>query len=116
MKSVFRIATTLAAAIALVAAPALADGKGKGKGKHRHDHDDVVEVIRVVHYRPGHAKTGALHVVEVLLHIFQELQRDGFQAVIIGAGKRGLRQRVANALFRRKNGQTGLGAADVPGE
>ena len=53
MKSVFRIATTLAAAIALVAAPALADGKGKGKGKHRHDHDDVVEVIRVVHYRPG---------------------------------------------------------------
>src|SRR5262245_38015434 len=54
MKPLFRIAAVLAA-VALAAAPALADpkGKGKGKGKHKHDHDDVVEVVRVVHYRNG---------------------------------------------------------------
>jgi surface antigen len=54
MQPWLRIAAAAAVAGSLAATPALADpkGKGRGKGKHR-DHHEVVEVVRVVDYRPG---------------------------------------------------------------
>jgi surface antigen len=61
MRRVLRFAAVLAAC-SLALAPAFAGegrGKGKGKGDHQGDEDDdedgrVVEVVRVVEYRPGH--------------------------------------------------------------